>query len=393
MPLLMPLNPLKSLFSRKSTVDGAGEKLSASSPRYAFAFPSPYKQPRILILVDNVRATYFLFFHYVLLRLHNTESLAFFVLDSAEVSNWTKGKTPEAFVEQVIADTQPTLVVFSRYGLPYGDVLPALFKAKGIATVCHIDDDLLNINQALGKEIQQRQGDPVVLAARQILLEQTDLIYASTAALGDRFAQQFPNQTIFSARCTPYLDFLIESEPNQKKLLTFGYMGSKGHQEDLNAIAPQIADILTNYPQVRFETFGTIEMPEMLKTFSKQTKAYGTEPDYAKFLNQLQQLNWAIGLAPLQDTNFNRYKTPSKYIEYTACGIATIASEGPVYKQFAPEEQILLAAPDQWTNKIQQLIEDESLRQMLVANGQSFCAEAFSLEAVEAQIKELLALV
>ena len=389
----MPLNPLKSLFSRKSTGDGAGEKLSANSPRYAFAFPSPYKQPRILILVDNVRATYFLFFHYVLLRLHNTESLAFFVLDSAEIGQWTKGKTPEAFVEQVISDTQPTLVIFSRYGVPYGDVLPALFMAKNVATVCHIDDDLLNINPALGEEIQQRQGDPVVLKARKILLEQTDLVYASTAALGDRLANQFPEQTVFSAQCTPYLDFLIESEPNRKKALTFGYMGSKGHQEDLNAIAPDIARILTDYRQVNFETFGTIEMPEALKAFSKQTKAYGTEADYAKFLNQLQQLNWAIGLAPLQDTAFNQCKTPGKYIEYTACSIATIASEGPVYAQFDSEKQILLAAPDQWFSKIQQLIENETLRSALVSNGQSHCAEAFNLEVVEAQIKELLTMV
>lgn len=389
----MPLNPLKSLFSRKSTADGAGEKLSANSPRYAFAFQSPYKRPRILILVDNVRATYFLFFHYVLLRLHNTESLAFFVLDSSEVSRWTKGKTPEAFVDRIIADTQPTLVIFSRYGVPHGEVLPALFKANNIATVCHIDDDLLNINPALGEEINQRQGDPNVLKARKVLIEQTDLVYASTQVLGDRIANQFPNQTTFSARCTPYLNFLIETKPERSKTTTFGYMGSKGHQEDLNAIAPQIANILKNDPQVRFETFGTIEMPEVLHTFSKQTKAYGTEPDYAKFLNQLQKLNWIVGLAPLQDTEFNRCKTPSKHIEYTACGIATIASEGPVYEQFQPGEQILLAAPNQWERKIQQLIEDDSLRQTLVTNSQSYCAKAFSLETVEAQIKELLTLV
>ncbi|PZO19046.1 MAG: hypothetical protein DCF25_08870 [Leptolyngbya foveolarum] len=388
----MPINPLKSLFSRKSTSDGASEKLSATSPRYAYAFPSPYKQPRILILVDNVRATYFLFFHYVLLRLHNTESLAFFVLDSAEVGQWTKGKTPEAFVDQVIADAQPTLVIFSRYGAPYGDVLPALFKAKNVATVYHVDDDLLNIDPALGEEIQQRQGDPVVLSARKILLAQTDLIYASTAALGDRLASQFPQQTVFNARCTPYLDFLISSEPDCTKALTFGYMGSKGHQADLNAIAPQIAHILTDYPQVRFETFGTIKMPEALKAFSKQTQAYDTEPDYAKFLNQLRQLNWAIGLAPLQNTKFNQCKTASKYVEYTACGIATIVSDGLVYAQFTPEEQTLTAAPDQWFNKIQQLIEDETLRNTLVANSQAHCAATFSLEAVEAQIKELLAL-
>ena len=389
----MPINPLRSLFSRKSTADGASEKLSPASPRYAYAFPSPYKQPRILILVDNVRATYFLFFHYVLLRLHNTESLAFFVLDSAEIERWSKGKSPEVFVEQAIADVQPTLVIFSRYGLPYGDVLPALFKAKQISTVCHIDDDLLNINPALGEEIQKRQGNPEVLKARKILLEQTDLVYASTPFLGDRISTKFPDQTVFSAQCTPYLDFLIAAEPQSKQPLTFGYMGSKGHQEDLNAIAPQIASVLTQYPDVRFETFGTIELPPDLKSFAKQTQARGTEPDYEKFLNQLQRLGWAIGLAPLQDTEFNRCKTASKYVEYTASKIATIASDGPVYSQFAPGEQILLAPPDQWSSKIQQLIKDEPLRQKLIANGQAYCAEKFSLEAVEAQIKEILALV
>ena len=139
-------------------------------------------------------------------------------------------------------------------------------------------------------------------------------------------------------------------------------MGSKAHQADLNAIAPQIARILTDYPQVHFETFGTIAMPEALKAFSKQTKTYGTKADYAQFLNQLQQLNWAIGLAPLQNTEFNQCKTASKYVEYTACGIATIASEGPVYSQFTPEKQILISAPDQWFNKVQQLIENEALR-------------------------------
>ncbi len=312
------------------------------------------------------------------------------MLDSAEIDQWTKGKAPEDFVDQVIADAQPTLVIFSRYGVPYADVLPALFKARNVATVYHTNDDLLNIDPAL-EEIQQRKSDPVVLRVRKRLLEQTDLIYASTAALGDRLAHQFPQQTVFSARCTPYLDFLISSEPDRKKALTFGYMGSKGHQADLNAIAPQIAQILTDYPQVRFETFGTIEMPEALKIFSQQTKAYGTEPDYAKFLNQLQQLNWAIGLAPLQNTEFNQCKTASKYVEYTACGIATLASDGPVYAQFTPE-QILTVASDQWFNKIQQLIEDETLRNRLVTNSQAHCAEAFSLEAIEVQIKELLTL-
>jgi len=366
----MPINPLKSLFSRKSTDEGAKEQLSPDSPRYAYAFPSPYLRPRILVLVGKVSAPYFLSLHYVLLRLHNTESLAFFVLESAEVSQWTAQKSPEALVEQVVADTQPTLVIFSQLGLPHSDLLPALFKAKKASIVYQIDSPEVAISQTL---------------------EQA-LLYAATPHLGDRLSAQFPDKTVFSAQATPYLDFLISTEPSAQKPLTVGYVGSSESQEDLNAIALNLAQILTDYPQVQFETFGSISMPEALKSFGKRVRTHEAIADYAAFLNQLQQLNWAVGLIPLQDTETNRCKTPSKYLAYTACGIATVASDGIVYGQFKADQQLLLTQQDRWYDSIQQLIDSEPQRTTLVDNAQTYCQQNFSLGIVEAQIKELIAL-
>jgi len=237
------MNPFKSLFKKNTPPIPGTEPFrpGSNSPRYAYGFQSPYQQPRILILVDNVRATYFLSFHYVLKQLHETESLAFFVIDSAEIERWTNASSGQSsdqsesqvaanFVTQVIADVQPTLVIFSRYGLPYGDVLPGLFKQQNISTICHIDDDLLNINSDLGAEIQQRQGDPRVQKARQFLLQETDLIYASTPFLGDRFAAQFPQQTVFYGLYAPYLDCLLSnpSAPAKNKPFTIVIWAQKG---------------------------------------------------------------------------------------------------------------------------------------------------------------------
>ncbi|MFK8182720.1 MAG: hypothetical protein AB8B99_05045 [Phormidesmis sp.] len=401
------MNSLKSLFRKTGAAGSSSGGRSAeanpfspgpASPRYAYGFQSPYRQPRILILVDNVRATYFLSFHYALKRLHETESLAFFVIDSAEIGRWTQGKSPEAFVNQVIEDVQPTLVIFSRYGVPHGDVLPGLFKAQQISTVCHIDDDLLNINTDLGEEIQTRQGDPVVLRSRRILLEETDLIYASTAFLADHFSTQFPEQNVFHGTYPPYPDFLLEAAPKPKPEgapLTIGYMGSKGHQIDLQAIAPALQQVLTAYPTLRFETFGTIRMPETLNSFSDRIRAHKNNTDYAGFLNQLNRLAWDIGLIPLQDTRFNQCRSATKFLEYTTCGISALASRGYVYDQFAQasEPQIMIAEVDTWTTQLEAMIESRQLRQTLVRNAQTHCAEAFNLNALEAQLKEMLALV
>lgn len=408
------MNPLKSLFRKVgaagSYIGGYSAKAqqfspSPASPHYAYGFQSPYQQPRILILVDNVRATYFLSFHYALKRLHETESLAFFVLDSTEISRWTRRKSPEAFVNQVIEDVQPTLVIFSRYGVPHGDVLPGLFKIQKVSTVCHIDDDLLNINTDLGEEIQNRQGDPVVLRARRALLEETDLIYASTAYLGEHFSQQFPEQTVFYGTYPPYLDCLLEDAPapnksSNQQVLTIGYMGSKGHQVDLEAIAPALQHVLSTHPTLRFETFGTIQMPESLALFEDRISSYKTNTDYAGFLNQLNGLNWDIGLIPLQNTLFNRCRSATKFIEYTTCGVPALASSGYVYDQFAqdsqsqmPAPQIMIADTGEWVSQLEKMIENSELREMLVRNAQTHCAQAFSLNALEAQLKEMLTLV
>ncbi|MGB3298453.1 MAG: glycosyltransferase, partial [Phormidesmis sp.] len=237
-----------------------------------------------------------------------------------------------------------------------------------------------------------RQGNPAVQRARRTLLEQCDLIYASTAVLSDRYSRLFPQKKIFSGIYAPYLDFLLSQKPaSAKQPFTIGYMGSKGHQADLETIVPAISLLLERHPTVRFETFGTIAMPKALMGLGNRTQSHQTDTDYAGFLNKLAQLGWGIGLAPLNNTEFNRCKAPTKYIEYTTCGIPTIASSGQVYDQFTSESQILIARPDEWAAKMQQLIDSEPLRASLVANGQAYCAQVFSLNALEAQIKELIA--
>lgn len=347
----------------------------------------------ILIFVENLNATYYLSFHYVLEILHQQGEIDFAVLSSKTILNYLNKQSYQidSFINNVLEDIDPQTVIFSRYGLPYGKLIWQTCQEKQINTIYHIDDDLLNIPSSLGQKIQKQHGNQEVVQEREYLLSYVDLIYASTDYLNRTLAKRFPQQQVFSGIYAPYLGSLI----NKSKFLnsndfTIGYMGSKGHINDLKMIAPAIARILNEYPQMKFETFGTISVPDELKVFSNRITSHKVKLNYSQFLQKLYELNWDIGLAPLENTEFNQCKAPTKFIEYAACDIPTIASNVNVYNRFVDSEEVILAEPSQWYEKIKLSIENSDLRKMLLNNAKARCENEFNLEILEKQVCQVI---
>jgi glycosyltransferase involved in cell wall biosynthesis len=379
-----------SFFSQKRNIE--------ENSYYDFLYLTEKSKRKILIFVENINATYYLSFHYVLQRLHQKNEVDFCVISSQTIiKNYEQYSTnPQELINKILADIQPQLVIFSRYGLPYGKIFQKQCQDKGITTIYHIDDDLLNIPLSLGKGIQKQHGNKEVIQEREYLLNNVDLIYASTPYLSKTLAKRFPQQKLYYGIYAPYLDFLIPKnnyiEPKQQdtEYLTIGYMGSKGHQEDLKMITPAIAQILTDYSHIRFETFGTIIMPEELQQFSPRISSHKVNVKYDEFLQNLYQLRWNIGLAPLENTDFNNCKAPTKYIEYTSSDIPTIASDLDVYNKFIQGSEIILAKPDEWYEKMRLLIDDSNLRKLILINAKTKCLQNFTLEILEKQILSLI---
>jgi glycosyltransferase involved in cell wall biosynthesis len=364
---------------------------------YDFSFNSDKSKRNILIFVENINATYYLSFHYVLQLLHQKDELNFFVISSPTITKYLEqdNQNPEELISNILTKIQPHIVIFSRYGLPFGKIFQQKCQEKKIPTIYHIDDDLLNIPLSLGKGIQKQHGSQEVIHQREYLLKNVDLIYASTPYLGKTLANRFPQQKVYYGIYAPYLDFLIsktqlDSKFQETDTLTIGYMGSKGHQEDLKMITPAIAQILADYPHIKFETFGTIAMPDELKSFGERIISHKVNVNYEQFLQTLYNLRWNIGLAPLQNTEFNNCKAPTKFIEYTSCEIPTIASNVGVYNQFTDEQQIILAESDDWYSKLRLLIKNPDLRKSLLTNAKARCSQEFSMEVLEKQIMTVI---
>ena len=354
----------------------------------------PLAGKKLLILTDFVNATYYLAFYYPLCALADLFPLDWFALSQQEIRKKSKWQKPKLFCQTLLEEYNPDLVIFNRYGLPYGRYWLDLCRAKGIPTVYFIDDDLLNIPPTFSKDIQLNQGTKELVEERRYLLSNVSLIYTSTKYLSNKIAAHFPEQTIVFGSYPPYLEGLIQkvakpAHHQDKKNLTFGYMASRGHQQDLEMILPAIAKILGNYPHTKFEVFGTISLPTQLNKFKNQVKSHPVVP-YNCFLQRLYELNWDWGLAPLRNTEFNRCKSPVKYLEYTACDIPVIASDSVVYNQLLNQANSIIVQAESWYESMELVINDPQKRLLFLPNAKELCNNRFGLGKYRQDLLKIL---
>jgi glycosyltransferase involved in cell wall biosynthesis len=338
------------------------------------------KGRNILIFTEQVNATYFISFDIPLREMHQRGEVNVAVVSQKLVSQKGAGCW-----EQWSDSFKPELVIFTRYGQPFGVDILKFFKALNVPVIHHIDDNLLELPPSLGAEIQKRQGAKDVIDARRNLLAQCDLIYASTPHLAELLKSLFPRQHVFTGEYFPYMGQRVAVNRQERQYQTIGYMGSKGHQEDLNLVVPTLERLLEEQPKLHFEIFGTIQMPDRLLRFGERVKSHKVNKSYTEFLSVLAGLNWDIGLAPLVNEEFNLCKAPTKYLEYSAAGIPVVASNIPVYSMIIPEGAGVLVNED-WYSALALYLDSTDARKRAVEIAQSYCSERYSLHKLEQQL-------
>jgi len=144
------------------------------------------------------------------------------------------------------------------------------------------------------------------------------------------------------------------------------YVGSTTHADDLALLRPVMAELASREPG-RFELdvvgvqlpdldgntpwFRRVEIPHALKPY----------PLFVAWLRR-QRPQWHIGLAPLCDTEFNRYKSDLKWLEYTALGLPVAASDRAAYAavQDGVTGRLVADDPSAWADAILELADGET---------------------------------
>lgn len=360
-----------------------GKKKKSSHQKYKL---------RVLLLANSKLPTLQICLLKPLFYLKEQYSLALHILTEDTFLKKRKIKQEEALIElnTLLINFNPTHLVFCRYNGNLSYHLLKWARQNSAKTVFHIDDDLLDIPIELGKKKYIYHNAPVRLKTMRDLLDSVDITYCSTSALKEKLLKYKVKSEIRAGQIN--CSGKVVSLPSSGDLKKIGYMGFD-HDNDFLCCLDGIVKYLHLYPHVTFELFGRISKPQVLEQFSDRIKLLTPIRDYDEFIKTLASRQWDIGICPLAKTPFNELKSNNKWIEYTACGMAVVATKGMIYDESCSKDcGVLVESNEEWFNALCSLTDNITRRRQLILNAQKKLEQEFTIKKHALQLFNILEL-
>jgi glycosyltransferase involved in cell wall biosynthesis len=244
--------------------------------------------------------------------------------------------------------------------------------------VYEVDDDLLAINilrNPLGKELRQADIRRAMIAS----MERAALLTVSTEPLARSLSRFNPNVWVLPNSVQESIfDIPLSTRRGSTtySAVMLGWQGSSTHEHDWALIQPVVAEALATLPHVVMRFLGTA-----YPTGLPPTKWMGRNWTTDLAVHYRRVASFDIGLAPLEDTAFNRCKSGLKFIEYAALGVPSICSNVSAYRDLVEHgvTGFLATTPEQWRKHLWELIHDPAMR-VEIGDAARRAARAWTIE-------------
>ena len=352
----------------------------------------PSTARRLLLIANDTIPTLDIFFMRPLRRMRRTGNVQVACLTEkylGEHFEYPSDDAAKTWIIDLIAEFSPTEIIFCRYSGPHIEVILHEADRRGIPTIYHIDDDLLNVPIEFGPFKHEFHNQPQRLDSVTKGLTSATLVYASNVQLMRRL-QDLTGRHEGMVAGTISSSAEVRRIPAYRTFAKMGYMGFD-HAHDLESILPSLVDFLSRNPGIRFELLGTIPKPAELDAFGDRISVVPPVRDYGEFQQLFSEIDWDIGICPLADTPFNSVKGDVKWLEYTSAGIAVIATRGTIYDACCAEGCGWLATTHtEWVEAFQALCGDVDRRYRQVELAQRRLRERYSLASMERQLLNVI---
>jgi len=248
------------------------------------------------------------------------------------------------------------VIVLQRPSSKYLAQAVPLLRAKGIAVVVDVDDDLAHIHPAnpAFRMLHPKWNPDNNWAHVAYACRHATLVTVSTAGLVARYGSHGRARVLDNYVPRHYLDAPRETSPSPQ----VGWAGSlHSHPDDFRQAAGTLArharaggnvTIIGSDDGISRELHGAPFTATGIVEFDAWPTA-------------VARLD--VGVAPLADTVFNRSKSRWKPLEYSACGVAWVASDLPEYRRLADlGAGVVVRRERDWWREVHALASDEGLR-------------------------------
>jgi len=268
-------------------------------------------------------------------------------------------------------------------------------KENGKKIVYDIDDDIFSIPESnpafdiMGNDYQESAA---------AMMELVDAITTTSQVLKEKLGHKEKTFVIPNAidlkdgwRSTGY----VGSPDNKKRIL---WQGSATHGEDWKLCIEAIDEIMKENDEVLLLILGYL--PPVVQNYLEDPSATWwddkvqymdfSEPEtYARISKQIRA---DVALAPLESSEFNRSKSCIKFVEFTAMGIPTIASNVTPYKEVIRhgENGFMASTKDEWKEIIESCFASPALRSKIVSSARQTVIESFNINRVIKEWEKVL---
>jgi len=190
-------------------------------------------------------------------------------------------------------------------------------------------------------------------------MRQSDALIVSTPYLAEQYKDY--NDKIYVVPNSIQFSEWKGLESKRHDRLRIGWIGGGTHTVDLLMVKPVIEELLEKYPDLWFYCIHGCPDPYKTMAHVFHTKKWAPINLYPKFMASYK---FDIGIAPLEDNNFNRGKSNLRWLEYSALKIPCVASPLPDFARVIKQGKTGFLAPDleSWKTSLETLIKDEGLR-------------------------------
>lgn len=234
-----------------------------------------------------------------------------------------------------------------------------------------------------------------------MMLQMADLITVTSERL-KRHVEQFTRKPIaVLPNCVREEDWQMRRGGN--KMLRIGFAGSNTHVRDILIALEALVALQEKGYEFEFVLFGfgvestfdswadrnRIGMGKMahihpfgealdrMEELIKQLKHFRWEKGvpFNEYPERLSELNFDIGLAPIEANEFNACKSCIKFYEYAMVGTPTIASNLPPFSDEMEKSDLVDNEPEAWEKKLAQMMDGEAVRTQMAEKQREWVLE------------------